>query len=256
MFKIVVLDDEEMIRFGIVSILNRYGGVYKVVGEAGNGEEGFILIRNLRPDIVITDIRMPKGNGLDVLKRITEESIKCKTVILTAHADFEYAQKALVYNAVSYILKPINEEKLLSELERITRKTEDTRSIEIEERIAADLMDRLLIQYRDIHPIVYRTLKYIAANFKRSISLDEISVELKVTPSYISKLFSDNMNTGLVSFLNNFRIDIAKQLLIETDYKIYEISSRLGFCNSKYFCKVFSDIVSLSPTDFVNKSTR
>lgn len=256
MYRVVVLDDEEMIRFGIISILSRYGSTYIVVGEAGNGEEGFILVKSLKPDIVITDIRMPKGTGLDVLKKMAEESIKCKTIILTAYADFEYAQKALVYNAVSYILKPIDEDKLLSELERITRKEEITCSIEIEETIAADLMDQLLMQNKNIHSIVYRTLKYIAVNFKRSISLDEISVELKVTPSYISKLFSDNMNIGLVNFLNNFRVDIAKQLLLKTDYKIYEIASKLGFCNPKYFCKVFSDIVSLSPTDFVNRNIR
>lgn len=252
MFKVIVLDDEEMIRYGITTILNRYSERYKVICEAANGEEGMELIREKKPDVAIVDIRMPKGDGLKVLKSIREQGIKCKVVILTAHADFNYAQTAIRNGVDSYLLKPIDEKQLISELDRITSIEERRPSLQKEEQIARNLMKLILEEHDNLHPVVYNTLITIMENFRENISLAEISMALNVTPEYISSLFSRQMDKRLINFINEYKIDIAKQLLEEQKYKVSEIAQKLGFNNPKYFCKVFKDITSLRPSDYIN----
>lgn len=253
LFKVVILDDEEMIRYGLNIILGKQKDKYRVVGEAGDGEEGLKLIKALNPDLVITDIRMPKLNGLEILKSIYHLNIPCKVIMLTAHADFEYARTAVKYGADSYILKPINEEELFLELERLTADiSEKAVKADPEEEIAKNLMEEVFSENRNLHLIVYKSLRYIFKNYKKNISLHDAAGELGVSPAYISKLFSENMGISFVSFLNRFKVNIAKKLLIKKSYKIHEISERLGFSNPKYFCKVFSDITQFSPSEYAN----
>jgi two-component system response regulator YesN len=255
MYSVIVLDDEKLIRYGIKSILEMNSNHYKVVGEAGNGEEGLKLIREIRPDIAIMDIRMPKGTGLDILKVLHDEGITCKTIILTAHADFEYARKAVNYNADSYILKPINEEELLSELERITN-THTVKNYIPENEIAKEMINEILNKNNNLHPLIYKALKFTGENFKNNISLLEVSENYKVSISYFSDLFSKTMGISFVRFLNHFRIDISKRLLLEYNVKISDVAEKVGFSNTKYFSKVFIDLESKTPSDFIKNNPK
>lgn len=95
MLKVVVVEDEELVRKGIVLTVDWAGEGCAVVGEAANGEEGLEVIRRYRPDLIVTDIRMPKLDGIEMLRRLREEGNRAHVVFLTAYSDFSYAQSAL-----------------------------------------------------------------------------------------------------------------------------------------------------------------
>ena len=99
MLKVVVVEDEELVRKGIVLTVDWAGAGCAVVGEAANGEEGLEVIRRYRPDLIVTDIRMPKLDGIEMLRRLREEGNRAHVVFLTAYSDFSYAQSALKLGA-------------------------------------------------------------------------------------------------------------------------------------------------------------
>lgn len=111
-YLVLILDDEPLILEGLTKAVDWTGMNCRVVGSASNGIDGKRLIEQLRPDIVITDIRMPGLTGLDLAEWNFKVHYAKKVIILTAYSDFEYARKAIHYQVEDYILKPIDFKKL------------------------------------------------------------------------------------------------------------------------------------------------
>ena len=97
---------------------------------------------------------------------------------------------------------------------------------------------------------ILRAIAYIRENYARKISLEEIASELSITPEYLSMLFAREIGVNYSSFLNEFRISRARNMLRETDMKIYEVAEQSGFSDTKYFSKVFRDTVGMTPREY------
>ena len=117
MYRILVVDDEAIIREGIKCLFDYESLGFTICGEAATGEQAYSRIRELRPDVVLMDIRMPGMSGLDVAKRVREEGYDCRIVIVSSYTDFSYAREAMRQGVQRYITKPIDED----ELEQILR---------------------------------------------------------------------------------------------------------------------------------------
>lgn len=122
---IIVIDDEPIIRQGIIHKIRFSGLPLKLVGEAGDGVAGLDLIRSERPSIVVTDIHMPAMNGLEFIRRAKELDPKLEFVILSGYDEFEYAKQAIRYGVNDYLLKPVENEDLSESLSRIVKKLEE-----------------------------------------------------------------------------------------------------------------------------------
>lgn len=132
MFKVMIIDDEPIIRKGIRNILNWKQLECEVCAEASDGEEGKMLIKKYRPDILITDIRMPGIDGLKMINEIKNLIPDCKIIVLTGYRDFDYAQEALKLGVFDFVLKPTKIEDLtaiiqraVTELKRLKNRAEE-----------------------------------------------------------------------------------------------------------------------------------
>lgn len=121
-FTILYVEDDEMVRKNAVEYLSR---ISKKVLQAKNGKEAIKIYKEQKPDIIITDISMPKLNGLDMASYIRAEDKNVQIIIATAHSDTEYLMKAVELQLVKYIIKPITKEKLLEALENSMDLIED-----------------------------------------------------------------------------------------------------------------------------------
>jgi two-component system response regulator YesN len=110
--RLVMIDDEKGIVDGLKTIVRRYLPQCEVVGTAHNGIDGCKLVQELQPDIVITDIRMPQSDGLEMIRKLTSSGCKAKFIILSGYAEFEYARKGIELGVKFYITKPVEEEEL------------------------------------------------------------------------------------------------------------------------------------------------
>lgn len=122
--RIVIVEDEIKIRTGMAKLISRHTE-HIIAGEARNGQEGLEMILKIKPDLVISDIRMPVMDGLDMLKKLKEADFQCHFVILSGYSEFEYAQKALRYGADDYLLKPLAAEDVTGILESISKRVKE-----------------------------------------------------------------------------------------------------------------------------------
>ena len=116
--KIIVVEDEPKSREGILNILAR-DTEYEVAAVCGNGKEGLEAVKEHRPDLVISDIKMPVMGGLEMLEGILKEGIEVQAVLLTGYSEFEYARRALKLQVVEYVLKPLEVEGFLEVLRKV-----------------------------------------------------------------------------------------------------------------------------------------
>ncbi len=113
MIKILIVDDEAIIRKGIITSIDWESMGMTVVGEAANGREGFEKALLLQPDIVITDVRMPVVDGLELTKLLRENMPDVRVVIISGYDEFKYAREALRMGVNEYLLKPIGADELI-----------------------------------------------------------------------------------------------------------------------------------------------
>src|SRR5699024_7856661 len=120
MHKVYFVDDDVFVRKGIQTLINweRYG--FTVCGEADNGEDALEDILELKPDLVLTDIRMPVLDGLDLIREV-KETLESPPyfIVISGYNDFKYAQRALRYNVKDFILKPVDQEEIQKTLLKI-----------------------------------------------------------------------------------------------------------------------------------------
>ena len=117
--KIVIVEDEKSIRNGLTKMLPKLGPDYDVAGSAKDGLEGYQLIRDIKPDLVIMDIQMPEMDGLTMLEKLRADGFSGKAVVLTAYSDFSYAKRAIELGIENYLLKPIKIDELKTTLEAV-----------------------------------------------------------------------------------------------------------------------------------------
>lgn len=257
MFKVLIVEDEEIIRKGLIFMFDWLKANCIIVGEAENGEKGLEEIEKLKPDIVITDVKMPFKDGLEML----EESIldyDYKAIVISGYDEFEYAKKAISLGVEEYLLKPVDFQQLCEAIEKVIDKIESEN--EIRERlnlinIAETYKTILDIKYYDSikSKTTYVTdmLRYIKNNYCKKISLKNLSKTYSISSSYLNLKFKEETNYTFNDFLNRYRILQSVILLRENTATIYEIAEKVGFQDYKYFSQVFKKYVGCSPTKFI-----
>lgn len=139
MYKILIADDEAIIREGIKTLFDWASIGYEICGEAANGEQTLSMIRSLDPDVVLLDIRMPKMTGLEVIATARGEGFEGNVIILSGYSDFKYAQEAIRYKAADYLTKPVDDDDLAAILARIKNTLDDQQS---SAKASSELMER------------------------------------------------------------------------------------------------------------------
>lgn len=174
MLKIFLVEDEFVVREGIKNNIDWASNGYEFCGEASDGELAFPMIQKAKPDIVITDIRMPFMDGLELSKLIKKELPQVEIIILTGHGEFEYAKEAIKLGIAEYLLKPINGEELLSEVDRVALKIEERRKErEIREKYVKEMEENSLKERKDL-------FQYLVTGNKSMSELLEFAQKLEM----------------------------------------------------------------------------
>lgn len=240
MWKVIVADDEAYIREALKKLINWKKMDCNLINVVDNGQELINKIEEQEPDIVITDIQMPEVNGMDVCKYLYETYPETQVIILTAYADFSYAKTAIKYSICDYVLKVSIMDELPDAIEKAIGNLNQLK-IEIEKNEKYPLDQLSLIQQID---------QYIEINYKKKLSLDDIADALHINSSYLSRVYKLKKGKNLFDAILNLRIEAAKDYLINTDKRTYEISELVGVEDSSYFSKMFKKITGMSPKEY------
>lgn len=254
MLKIVIAEDEDIIRKGLAYTIDWVSMGYVIAGEAANGEEGLAQIRSLHPDVVIADIKMPKMDGITMLQEALKE-MRFKSLILTSYTEFEYARKAISLGVTDYILKPVDEEKLAETMKKLHLEIMKSKETELAfENKNSSLDLEYYIELAQLqNQYVMGAVKAICKGYDQKISIETIAEDMGISSSYLSRKFKDVTGHTFLDFLNKYRVQQAVKLLNSGLYKVYEISDMTGFCDYKHFCSVFKKYTLKSPTGFTKQ---
>ena len=257
LLKVLIAEDEEIIRKGLEFAINwlDYGCI--IAGVAKDGEAGLEMIREQKPDIVLTDSRMPKMSGLEMIEKAQMEE-KFYSIILTSYSEFNLAKQALKVGASDYLLKPVDEEELEAAIEKIKGKIESGRRMEKLQELSdkralpGDGEWKIFTSAKNsMDPYVKGTYEIIKLHYTEKLSINSVAEELGISASFLSRRLKNSLNATFVDILNQYRIKKSLHLLNKGTMRVYEISDQLGFSEYKYFCSVFKKYTGISPTDFI-----
>ncbi len=248
-FKVLVVEDEEIIRKGIIYTYPWNDKDCVVIGEASNGLEGLEKIWELKPDIVVTDIGMPLMDGLEMLKEVGDE-VLFSSIIISVYDEFEKARQAIDIGVSNYLLKPLDHAKLDSAVEKAKKDLVHRQSYyqKSEENRDNSFDDIQLIGDGFHNYYVKRTYAFIEKNYKSRIGLQDLVDELKVSANYINRNLKEELNQTFNEFLNRYRIQKSVELMKTGEEKIYNIATQVGYSDYKYFITVFKKYVGISPS--------
>jgi len=237
-FRVIVVDDEKLIAKNIALNISRINPAFEVVCMAGDGQEGYMLTQKLMPDVVFSDIKMPVMDGLKLITEINAKLPNVKTVIVSGYDDFQLARIALQQNASDYILKPVNPADLKTILQKLERELLATK--------------KELFTNQQMRPIdIIESVKaYLRQNYGQSISFSKIASQYGFSPAYLAKIFKEHTGTSPGKHLKEYRINIAKKLLMDSDLSVKEIAVRVGFDDQFLFSKNFKSMIGVSPLQF------
>lgn len=264
MYKVVIVDDEPIILRGLEKAVNWGKFECRVAGTAENGVDGLQMIREERPDILISDISMPRMDGLSMIAALKSEFPNMEITILTGYRDFDYAQQAIKLGVCRFLLKPSKMDELEEALEVMTARLKDNPEIvafkaeteepdrpETEKTGPVDDGEEILDSAASSF-IVKNALTYIESNYKDRLKLADVADNVYVSQWHLSKLLNKYTGQNFSEILNNVRMEQAKGLLENPSLRIGDIAEEVGFLDMAHFSRVFKKTVGISANEYRN----
>lgn len=246
MLKVLVVEDEPLARQGIILTINWAETDCVVVGEAANGEEGLEAVRRYNPGLIITDVRMPKMDGIEMVRRLREQGNDAYVIILTAHSDFAYAQSAVKLGAVDYLLKPFRDGDLEQAVARVQRLDRDRRVATAAPGLPDPRSDGSAKS-----KYVMSALDYIAAHYNDpEIGVSGVAAALQISESHLSHVFKKETAYTVAGYITSYRMHMAMQQLHDCRAKVYEVAENVGYRDIAYFSSAFKRAVGMSPSEY------
>jgi len=246
MLKLLIADDEKVIRESLAECID--WASFGIVNSAccADGIEALEACIDEIPDIVLTDIKMPGLNGIDLIEQIQMLSKHVEIIILSGFRDFDFAQKAMALGVRRYLLKPVDEAQLQQAIL-------DAKQA-LSERIVSSVPQKS-VKTKD-NELIRSVMDYVEANISNSeLSLKQIASEhIYLNADYLSRLFLQTTGEKFSRYLNRTRVEAAKRLLSQGGDKVGLVAEQVG-CghNPRYFSQVFRKYAGVTPSAYAQR---
>ncbi|WP_066191524.1 MULTISPECIES: response regulator transcription factor [Gracilibacillus] len=236
MYKMVIVDDEKEIRYGLKNYFPWGQLGFEVVHHCENGKLALAFIEENEVDVVLTDIRMPVMDGLELAQQLHNKHTRIHTIILSGYKDFEYAKEAIRFGVKDYIIKPGKFEEMQEVFTRLKK--------ELDTSLFSNKGERNYVDN------IIQTIKNYAEEHYADISLDDLAVLCKMSPNYVSTFFKEKTGINFSTYLTELRMIKAKEMLDDFHYKTYEISELVGYSSPKNFTRTFKKYYGITPREY------
>ena len=240
MYTLIIVDDEREINNGFARYFPWASLGFTVAGQFSHGREALEYLDGHDVDVIISDMRMPEMDGIELAKRLAERNagIRPMLVIFSAYGEFQYAQQAMQYGAVRYILKSTPYEELIEEFQEIRRKLDESSGKKEQEREeeGRGLTLNLLLDYIEKHI--------------DDVTLEKLAEEVYLSPAYVSRYFKQKTGQNFQDYLIERRMKLAAELLENTKYRVGDVSDLVGYSNPFNFTRTFKKYYGMTPKDY------
>lgn len=244
LYKTIVVEDEFLLCENVVEKIHAANMNFQVIATAEDGETALQLIEKHLPQLVITDIKMPIMDGLELCKELYSFYPSIQILIISGYNEFNLAQRAIEYGVKGFLLKPVSLEKLASALSKIQISLDSQK-----EKVASSVPENLKNMTKE--QIANCVEQFLKENFTQQITLGDISKKLGFSPDYLSHIYKKQKNCSPIKYLTALRINHAKHLLLNhRELDIESVGQMSGYPDPVYFSKVFKKQTGLYPSQF------
>lgn len=202
-------------------------------------------------DVIITDIRMPGLNGLELIKKLHQYKPDIRTIILSGYNQFEYAQQAIKYGVRGFLLKPLDPDEL----------------IELLKKLAEESIKNMDSSLPESKPLYWEStnfegnrmneiIEYIDKNYNKELCLKGCADVFGFHPAYLGKIFKEATGVSFNTYLNKKRIAKLKKLLDQSGLPVNQLLESVGYHNSEYFYTVFKKYEGISFSEYRSKTLK
>lgn len=252
MYHAIVIDDEKWVVKSLIATIKNQD-YFEITEEFYDGLSGLDYIRTHQPDLAFVDVRLPGMGGLEILQAAHSEGLKTLFIMISGHAEFAYAQKAMFHNAIGYCLKPFSRSELMDSMQKAWQllnersQEEEQPAQEAPTEADGDFVPRHLTSS---HKSVQMMIDYTEQHYREDISIQDLAEYCSINANYASQIFKQEMGITFISYLTSLRIEHATWLLSHTDQTVFLIATQVGYSDYFYFAKVFKKVAGCTPTAY------
>lgn len=221
----ILLVDDEMLELDQLEYLIKNQFPKWTIYKANDASQAVQINKQHNISLAFLDIQLPGKSGLELASDLAQ-NYTMDIIMVTAFQSFEYAQQSIRLGVVDYITKPVIEDELKGVLNKYEQ----------------------LGQYSE--PII-KTIQIIQQEYSEKITLNYLASKIHINPAYLSRKFHEEVGLGFSEYLNDYRLSIAKKMLIEHPaLSIHTVSEKCGFNSQHYFSQMFRKLTGKSPREF------
>lgn len=241
MYKVLIVEDELKVCRGLSVLVDWEILGFSVSGFCSSGTEAQRQLAMERYDLVLCDIHIPGVDGLELIHWMRQQGMSSEIIVISAYADFEYAQRAISDGIAAYLLKPVNEALLENSLRKI------------KSRLDAG---------NQPHPVSEGGEGIVSAavaeihNGSKNMTAKALAKKLYVSTAQLNSMFHGRFNMSVKEYINSVRMERAKFMLERSDKRVYEIAEEVGFRDIDYFTRLFKQDTGMTPKAYRNQKNQ
>lgn len=215
---------------------------FEIVGAFSNGAQCLEFLDTASADLIITDIRMPYMDGVQLIQVLRERGSTIDFILISGYDDFEYCRVAIRSRVFDYILKPLDKKDFIHTLQRYLRagNSRQTDADEPEKDLEADRDKKIIREIK----------QYLRTHYRENISLESLSAQFYMNPNYISQLFKNEVGITLTAHLNQIRMEMARHFLRDSQKRVNDVAALVGYQNAQNFSVAFKKAYGMTPREF------
>lgn len=244
MYQILIAAKHPQERSRLADALQNHFGSACTIHSSDSGIRALELFTQHKPQAAILDIQLPDIGGLETARRIRLTGQDCVLLFLSDHSTYSLARQILSLRAVDYLLRPYPIRELITVLEQALQITD--RPCCPSGAIHPDPMDsdpRLFMIRQNIE-------RYLREHYAEDLSMQMVAKAMNYSDAYFCKLFKQCFHANFSAWLNDFRVQQAKTLLMDTQLSIHEVSRACGYADANYFARIFRRVTGKTPTQY------
>lgn len=249
MYRVLLVEDDEALRYVYTRMHAWQENGFCLAAQAANGKQALEQLDRERFDLIVTDIRMPFVDGLELLRELRRREIQTPVILVSSYGEFEYAREGLVLGAFDYIVKPFREEQLRAVLSRAAQSLSAHAEEDSQFALVRETLEKLDIPVQE-DSFVHTLAAFLAAHMQSVVTMEQAAEHMGLSKDYFGKQCRSHTGMAFGALYNHVRVAYAMQLLRESTDRAGEISERLGFASPDYFTRIFKEIAGCTPSAY------
>jgi two-component system response regulator YesN len=249
-YQVMIVDDEPSALNQLTGYVTKTGLNFHVVAKALSSDDAIYSLSMTKPDLIITDIRMPLTDGLQMLQLIFKTGWNGQVAIISGFDDFAYAQQAIRLGVKEYLLKPVFPEDIQNLLQRTQERFEqqEIKLNELRHEIKAQLAGETKVDENEVLPnYLLRAKDYIKQHYAEPLTLTQVGKIVAINPAYLSSRFAKYCGQNFIDYVTQYRLEKAQELLRLTNLQIQEVAVKVGYTDIGYFNRIFRRYTGQTP---------